>query len=81
MTARRKPVTLVWQDSCSQTHGGWQDPKRVGCWLKPTTIHTRGFIVKETKRYLLVAMSLSSSTCSSEVWAIPKFAIIKRRNR
>lgn len=47
---------------------------------RPTTIHTRGYLLKETKEYVLVASSVSTSGCVGGSMSIPKSAITERKD-
>jgi hypothetical protein len=46
----------------------------------PTTINTVGLLVKETKKYVSIASSVSTSGCFGGVIDIPKTAIISRED-
>lgn len=70
-------IELDWVDSCG--------PPGSDRWLslddyhaEPSEIMSRGYLVKETKKYVVVAMSLSNSGHLSGVLTIPKCAITRR---
>lgn len=70
-------VELHWLDSCGPPGSDrWIHPSDYK--VAPSEIHTRGFIVKETKTYVVVASSLSNSGHMSGMLTIPKCAITKR---
>lgn len=72
---RLQAVYLEWVDSAGPGNH-WVFPE--DCTMKPTTIHTRGFVVKETKKSVTVASSISTSGCVGGMMTIPKIAIKSR---
>ena len=75
----RKPSTIVWEDaSAPLSENGWvHDPAYLPV---PLTIHSRGYLVKETKSYVVLALSSGPHHAVSGLLAIPKSAIRKRNS-
>lgn len=74
-----KTIDVEWIDAGSNGEkSGWVALKRLPY---PITMMTRGFVVKETKTYLVVAGTVPTSKAGKvvgEVICIPKVAIIRR---
>jgi len=66
-------VEITWVDSA--TFDGWQSGPHGA---RPSVCTTVGFLVKETKKYVIIAGSISPNQMMSPL-AIPKAVITKRR--
>lgn len=71
-----KAIYLEWIDSAGPSDHYWVHPEN--CTMNPTTIHTRGYLVKERKKSVTVAASISTSGCVGGLMTIPKVAIKSR---
>lgn len=72
-------VTVEWVDSCGLANGPWHRASDVRA-LRPSRMVTRGFLVVDRKRYIVVAGSLASSGhVAADVMAIPRGAILRLR--
>lgn len=63
--ARKPPFSVVyfeWLDAASPDDAGWTDLKKVQSTFEPHLCYTCGFLIKETKDYIIVAASISPAT-------------------
>ncbi len=71
-----KRVEVWWTDSAVPVSGGWT--RLADYDHTPYVCQTRGYLVKETKTYIVVASSVAGDVLAGLV-TIPKSAIRKRR--
>lgn len=72
-----KKVYIKWIDSCSLSKSGW-NPEEDIKQLYPETVHSIGYIFKETKKYITLVAHLGEYHSMGEI-CIPKSAIRKRK--
>ena len=70
-----KKITVWWTDSCGLGRY-WVHPDEID--HRPDRIVTRGFVVKDSKRSMTVASSMSHDQVGGSI-TIPKFAIRKMK--
>lgn len=74
-----KPVVVKWIDSSGPAHGYWITLKQ---WDHTPAINiTRGFLIKKTKQYIVIASSLSKNGPDGGLITIPRCAIKKLRTQ
>ena len=70
-----KAILVVWDDA--EVSNEWEEvPKEVE--LVQGTVHTLGFLVRETEKYLLVASTFDGNITNART-KIPKGMVIERR--
>lgn len=77
MLSARRRIEVTWLDSCS--------PDGVHYWAaagtlrtEPLVITTRGFLLKETKKAVVIAASVAEGGAPGGVLVIPKLSITNR---
>lgn len=73
-----KTITVWWLDSASPGTGSWLTLDNYD--VSPTCIVSRGFLIKETKTFVVVASSVSTSGQVLGLITVPKVAITKRKD-
>ena len=76
---KRPRVEIEWEDSSGPATGVWHRLNDYD--HSPSRCRTLGYVVKETKRYVVVASSVSDADSLSGLITIPKSAIRKRKRR
>ena len=71
---------ITWIDSASLSVGGWHHKDDIEQ-LVPMVMKTAGYVVKETKRSITIASSVSEDGSACGEICIPKFAIVKKRKK
>jgi hypothetical protein len=71
-----KIVYLKWVDSTSWE--GWKNLPLTDS--KMCEIETIGYVIKETKKKIVIAHSISNANHTNGILSIPKGALLKRRN-
>lgn len=76
---KRKLLYVLWEDACSMSGGGWHSMEDLEN-MSPLPIHTIGWLVKETKTYLVLASHLDGGgfTGSGDL-CVPKAWIKKKK--
>ena len=69
-----KMVEIEWDDSASPSH--WQEPNATS---KPMKCRTAGYLLRETRTYVVVASTVARDGGTMAPLAIPKGCITKRR--
>jgi hypothetical protein len=67
------PIDIVWVDSCGPDDY-WRDEEFVKT-IKPATVHTRGWLVSETAKFVTIASSVTEDGNFGGLVCVPKFAI------
>lgn len=70
-----KKVRIDWIDSASPR--GWTHDNEID--VKPLKIRTRGYLIRETKKAVVVACSVDECGTSHAPMTIPKCSITKMR--
>jgi hypothetical protein len=84
MSARQRkvklpPITVYWIDSCGPPDI-WMDMREVTVMHCPQ-VKTRGYVLKETKRAVWIAGTVTEHGQVGGVVIIPQVAILKREDR
>lgn len=79
MGKNQYPEKVVWIDSCGSSGAVWSYEDNLADSLKPTEVTSVGYIVKETKKRILIVGHRARNTEQvSGAMAIPTCAIISR---
>lgn len=73
-----KPIFVKWLDHCSYTETNWKDTKSCKS-LSPVRVSTMGWLIKETKKYIVVVNHLANNGKNVDAFCILKGAIIERK--
>ena len=72
----RRLVRVEWYDAAHIGAGGWVSARDVHTGAKVTTV---GFVLRRTRRWLVVAQSLGPDDTATGVFAIPRVGIISEQ--
>jgi len=73
MKHRFQVVRIVWRDAF--TRGGWKKPETDTS--EEFLIHSAGYLLPGSKRYVRIALSLSQSGTVDDILAIPRGCVVK----
>lgn len=74
MAKKYKLVEVFWEDSCY--HSGWKTKSEK---IAPSNCRTVGYLVRDTKGFIAIAMSVSDGGSSSETMCIPRKVLLSKR--
>ncbi len=69
-----KLVEVEWDDSAASAH--WQEPDVKS---QPMKCRTAGYLLRETKKYVVIALTVANDGGTISPLAIPKGCITRRR--
>ncbi len=72
----KPPEYIEWDDACSPAEGGWQDVSH-SKQLRPSKIHSIGWVLKETKGHVTLVAGCSPNAVDGVI-CIPKVCITRR---
>ena len=73
-----KPIEITWLDHCGWADTRWHNIEDSAA-LKPVTVKTVGYVIKETKKYIVVASVISEAEHTNGEMCIIKGCITKRK--
>lgn len=72
------PYKIVWEDHCSFSHAVWRQKEEFD--LKPVTVTTVGYVVKENKKMIVVAGHVTSEgTCHGDMSILKNCIVSKKK--